>query len=141
MAEAMFKGMVSRRNPDGRWRIDSAGIGAYDGLPASEYARQVMQKRGLPLDSHRSQFTSEDLTSSFNLILTMEKEQRDILRTLYPQIAGRIFMLSEMIGKEEDVEDPIGGRLEDYEYAADRIEAYLEDGFQTIWRLASNEQT
>ena len=140
MAEALFKEMVLNRNPDGDWRVASAGVGAYDGFPASENAHWVMQTRGLSLKHHRSQSVSNKLLQTYDLILTMERRQRDVLRTMAPQISERIFMLSEMVGSEEDVEDPIGGSLEDYEHTAKTIEAYLEGGYSTILRLAMNQK-
>lgn len=140
MAEALFKEMVLSHKADGDWRVASAGVGAYDGFPASENAQWVMQKRGISLKDHRSQSVSVELLQSYDLILTMEKRQRDVLRTMAPQIRERIFMLSEMVGRVEDVEDPIGGRLEDYEHTAKTIEAYLEDGYSTILRLAINQK-
>lgn len=140
MAEALFKEMISRHKADGDWRVASAGVGAYDGFPASENARWVMQKRGISLKDHHSQSISVELLQSYDLILTMEKRQRDVLRAMAPQIQERIFMLSEMVGRVEDVEDPIGASLEDYERTAKTIEEYLEDGYSTILRLAINQK-
>lgn len=141
MAEVLFKEMLARSKPNGEWHVGSAGVAAYEGFPASEYAQRVMRRRGLRLNHHRSQPVSEKLLRSFNLILTMERFQRDRLRAEFPQMAGKIFMISEMLGKEEDVEDPMGGSLEDYEAVAGTLEAYLENGYKTILRLASNRKS
>jgi protein-tyrosine-phosphatase len=55
MAEALFKDLVRERGEENEWRVESAGVWAYAGAPATENAQLAMQKRGLDLSQHRSQ--------------------------------------------------------------------------------------
>ena len=49
----------------------------------------------------------------------------------------RIYLLSEMVGRQASVADPIGGPLIEYENAAREINAYLTQGFERIIELAT----
>jgi protein-tyrosine-phosphatase len=66
----------------------------------------------------------------------MERGHKDALQDEFPGRSGRIYMLSEMVGQEEDIADPIGGSLEEYEAAARQLELILNEGFLKISRLA-----
>ena len=57
------------------------------------------------------------------------------LKIFHSKIAHRIFMLSEMVGRIHDVEDPIGGPMIDFIDTAREIDKYLEDGFEKILEL------
>jgi protein-tyrosine-phosphatase len=121
------------------WRIDSAGIWAQRGLPAAQYTREVLRARGIALADYRSKPLSREMLEDFNLILAMEGNHREALRAAFPQHAGKIFLLSEMIDRFDDVVDPVGGPLADFEDTAREIETILEQGYERIYRLAADD--
>jgi protein-tyrosine-phosphatase len=140
MAEAILKRLVSNRSDADHWHIESAGTWAMDGYPAAELSQYVMQSLGMDITSHKSQPVRLALIQRFDLILTMENNQKDGLISEYWEYADRIFMLSEMVGLIMDVSDPIGGRVDDYEGTAHLIERLLSDGLERIFQLASFNQ-
>jgi len=136
MAEGLLKKLLGPEIES--WRIESAGTWAYSGQPASTRVMQVLEKRGVFLDDHRSRSVDEELLNSFNLILVMEKGHKEALVAEFPDLAGRIYLLSEMAGKEQEVRDPMGGDTPDFEAAADEIEHYLQTGLERIRELAED---
>lgn len=133
MAMALFRNLVGSD-----WRVESAGTWAAEGQPASEGAVAEMGARGLDLSSHRSRCVSRELMQPFKLILTMERGHKEALQVEFPELADRVFLLSEMDGKVEDVDDPYGGTAQDYQVAAQTLERYLVDGFERIQALAQD---
>ena len=137
MAMALFRDMVKDRADFQEWRIESAGTWAKEGFKASPFTLAVVSDRGLPLSQHRSRIVSQEMLSSFNLILTMEKGQKESLQVDFPQIRTRVYLLSEVAGTLGDVKDPIGLSEAEYNMAAETIEGFLRKGLETIVNLAS----
>jgi len=134
MAEAVFIAKASATKKT--WQVESAGTWAPKGKPASHEVHTVMKKVGLDVSTHRSRLVNRRILHGFNLILTMEANHKEALRVEFPEIAERIYMLSEMVGEERDVDDPIGGPLVDFEDTAREIDSYLSEGFDKICQLA-----
>ena len=135
MAEALFKQHLRRDGRGDVWRVESAGIWASDGVPATENAKTAMEERGLDIQDHRSRVVSAKMLSEFDLILTMEARHRKFIQDVFPQHADRVYMLSEMVGVEEDVDDPVIGTLEDYRTTADHVADLFERGYNRILAL------
>jgi protein-tyrosine-phosphatase len=135
MAEVLFEAMVEERDEREEWRVESAGVWAYGGAPATGHAQTVVAERGLDLSEHRSQSTSPQLVMQFDLFVVMEEAHRAELRSLFPGIANKIFTLRELAGGGGDFEDPVGGDLERYRETADELSALLEKAFPRIRQL------
>jgi protein-tyrosine-phosphatase len=136
MAEAILKHLVASRQDANQWYIESAGTWAKKGYPAAELSQYVMQTMGMDISSHKSQPVSLELVQRFDLILTMENNQKEGMIVQFGQYANRIFMLSEMIGIMMDIPDPIGGEMIDYEETAHRLEHIMLDGLDRIYQQA-----
>jgi protein-tyrosine-phosphatase len=141
MAEAIFKSKVAGDENASGWRVESAGTWAAGGQPAAEFSRQVMQARGLDIGEHRSQNITRELVHAFDLILTMEKNHKEALRAEFPEFAQKIYLLSEMAGSSNDVEDPVGRSKDDYQAAADEIDRLVTAGFEAIQRLSTKRSS
>lgn len=140
MAMALFRDLVSRQNAQPvNWRIESAGILAVEGYSATDFAIRTMKDLGLDLSDHLSQPATESLLDEFNLILCMESEHVSFLQCNFPGIKDKVFLLSEMAGKVEDVWDPVRQPLAAYKETAEKILAFLEGGFSKITKLSKQE--
>ena len=136
MAEALFKDIVKKQCHDAdNWTILSAGTWYHTPYPAAKHSIEVMKDRGLDIRKHQSRNIAEMWLEDFDLILTMEKDQKDALQIEFPGIRRRIYMLSEMIDSKADIADPIGGVVEDFEDTAILLENTLIDGFPKILSL------
>ena len=54
-------------------------------------------------------------------------------------MAEKVFLFSEMIGKEFDIDDPIGGEIENYAETAQELKSIITSGFKKIQKLSFNE--
>jgi len=135
MAMGIFKQYVRNLQQEAEWRIESAGIEAVDGYPASIGSLTVCRSRGMDIGDHSSRYIHRAMLEPFDLVLTMERFHQAVLQQEFPDLADRIYMLSEMVGEQMDVDDPIGEPLQAYEETADLIEEWLKDGFPRILAL------
>jgi protein-tyrosine-phosphatase len=136
MGEAILKRLISARPDADQWQVESAGTWATEGSPPAFHSKYVMELMGMDISSHRSQPISLKLLQNFDLILTMEEEHKNWLKTQYGDFADRTYLLSEMIGEYSDIPDPIGGELSDYMETALLLEHILTQGSDRIYQLA-----
>jgi protein-tyrosine-phosphatase len=120
------------------WRIESAGTWAIQSRPPAEKTRQVLEQQGIDVSAHHSRPVTREMLDSFNLILTMEHGHKEALKVEFPQLAGRVYTLTEMVDGFGDIEDPIGGSLEAFEATYEEIDQILEQGFDKIKRLSES---
>ncbi len=118
------------------WRIESAGTWSYEGQPVVENTRQVLEARGITITGFRSRTVHLDLLRQFNLILTMEAGHKEALEIEFPSIANRVYLLSEMVGEHNDIPDPIGQPIDEFEKLAGELEQMIDQGFERIQELA-----
>ncbi|MBV7330781.1 hypothetical protein KFU94_21565 [Chloroflexi bacterium TSY] len=115
------------------WTIESAGIWARPGRPASTFMRQVAWEWGLDLNQHRTRRIEQLYPlDRFDLILTMDRGQREALTASFPTLEDRIYLLTEMAGAEYDVKDPVGGALDAFRITASELERLVSYGFIEI---------
>ncbi|MEN8127230.1 MAG: L-threonylcarbamoyladenylate synthase [Planctomycetota bacterium] len=83
--------------------IDSAGIAAFEGAPASRHAIEVCREQQIDLTSHRSrQLTLQDIEQS-DLIFTMSRSHRASIVQSLPSASKKCFMLDP----KNEIQDPI----------------------------------
>ena len=139
MAETLFKHFLEKKYPPAdvlNWQVASAGTLAARGEPATLGAQLAMSRRELTLINHRSKQVTRKLLAKFKLVLVMESGHKEALQVEFPLYARKIYLLSEMAGKQGDIEDPIGGSLADYAMTANEIDGLIEGGFEKIFQLA-----
>jgi protein-tyrosine-phosphatase len=94
-----------------------------------------MAQRGLDLSQHRARTVTRAMLQQFDLVLVMEANHKEALRIEFPDLRQKIFLLSEMVGKKINVDDPIGGKISDYQVTADVLDGYFAQGWQRILEL------
>jgi len=130
----LLQEMVSEEQAE--WFIRSAGIWAENGHPPAQNTLLVLRDRGIDIGNYRSRRLTVDMLEANNLILTMERGQKEALKVAFPEYISRIYLLSEMVGKSGDIVDPIGQSLIDFEHTAQEISQILSQGIRRIRRLA-----
>jgi protein-tyrosine-phosphatase len=131
MAEALMKARLEDAGLEG-WQVESAGTWASEGIEATDNAALVMQERGLDLFSHCSRRVTEEIMQVHDLILVMTESHKEALQVEFPQYKEKIFLMSEMLGENWDIEDPVGQSIEEYRATADAMDQILADGFEQI---------
>jgi protein-tyrosine-phosphatase len=114
MAEALLVRALKEAGLSGI-EVESAGIGASDGAPASEGAYLVLLEQGVDLSGHRARLLTKGLVDEADLILTMSRTHLGRVRELGG--GARAHLLGEYAGKEgegAEVRDPYGSELDGY---------------------------
>jgi protein-tyrosine-phosphatase len=135
MAEALLNYYLTKMDPDCDWTIESAGTWTESGHPATPDGVTVMAEMGLDTSGHLSQPISYELLNRFELILTMESGHKEAIQIEFPQLAERVFLLSEMSGEIVPVLDPIGQPIEAYRQTANEIKNWIQKGIPKILSL------
>ena len=136
MAEVLFCDLVSTLDPETDWRVASAGCWARPNNIATQTAVMVMQNRGIELSEHLSQPVTEALLDSYNLILCMEEEHKRFIQRNFSSAREKTFLLYEMVGKEQEIWDPIGMSQNANENTASEMLRIITEGFKQISDLA-----
>ena len=136
MATGFLRKRLAEEGLDAQYQVASAGVHAVEGRKASRHATIVMAQRWVDITDHVARsITTEDMVKA-DLILVMTQDHETILKQTWPQYAWKVRRLSEMAGKRQDIKDPYGGSIGQYESAADTIEGYINDGFERILELS-----
>jgi protein-tyrosine phosphatase len=136
MAETLFRELVAQRLGCREDEIEqrgvvvaSAGIAAWGGGKASTGALEAMRERGADLSGHESQPLTENLARQADIIWTMTASHRATILAQFPEVGGRVAMLSP---DRHDVIDPIGGTLTTYRKCAEQIREHLASRLDTL---------
>ena len=116
MAAALFNKIATEKDLD--VRIESAGIFAEEGAPASTEAIFVMKEYDIDLLGHHAQPINTELLEKSDVILTMTAAHKMLLEQ-YAE--GKVFTLSEYADLDDDIDDPFGGDVEEYKECADEL--------------------
>lgn len=143
MAAALFEDILNDRKGNGAGEavvVQSAGLYAYGGDPASAQAREVMAKEyKLDLTNHRATVLDDSHIRDTYLLLTMTRHHKEMLLDIYPEAADRVFTLKEFaeIGTDGDISDPYGQDYDAYRNCALEMEELLTE---VIDKLFDNKE-
>jgi protein-tyrosine-phosphatase len=136
MAEALFKKLLEERGKQNDMKVESCGIAAVEGMPASPNAIRIMQEEGLDISTHKARLFSEEFLKA-DIILTMAKSHKDYILDRFPAAKGRVFVLDEFSsgqGGDEnmDIPDPYGGDENVYRRVASEIKQKLKNVLERL---------
>ncbi len=135
MAEGIMRKIFLQHERFNDWSVSSAGTWAVEGQPATSKTRRVLQSRGVDFSGHRARGVTREMLLAADVILTMEGGHKEALLSEFPDIAGKIFLLTELVGKNRDIIDPMGGEMADFEDTAREIEKILNASLDRIFEL------
>jgi protein-tyrosine-phosphatase len=122
----MAASILQEKKPD--WIVQSAGLFASSGAPASAGTKTVLLEKGIDLQHVSTQLT-EELAEWADVILTMTDSHKQMINLHFPHLKGKTYTLK---GAEGDVIDPFGGSVDIYRQTYDEllffIEKWLEKG-------------
>jgi len=134
MAEYLFK--IQLGDTSG-WKINSAGTYTRNGMRTNTEVLTVLKSYGIDATAHRTQEVNHRKIRNHNLVICLARNHKEALRAEFPDLKERIYLLSEMVGKIDSVDDPIGGPLVEYEVVAREINEYIQQGFDRIVELSA----
>jgi len=121
MAEALLQAALNEAAPGDRWVVTSAGTHAFDGGPPSRHSVTALARHGLDIRRHRTRELTRRMIRDADRILCMADEHRRAVIAMAPEAAGK----TENLG--DDVPDPIGGTLDEYERIAEILAERLTE--------------
>lgn len=113
-------------------RVESCGIMALVGHPATDMAIRVAKQHGLDLQHHRAQSITPQRVDEAKQILVMEPWHRDWIVVRLPEAAGKIYLLADYIDDPalEEIPDPYGGDEQDYQWTWRLIRQAIDRWFE-----------
>lgn len=104
--------------PDFGYIVESAGVAAMAGMPASEHAVEVCRRYDVPIRRHQSApLTSQKIDESDRIFVMGQSHWQGIVE-FYPEAAEKCFLLND----NGDIADPIGLGRQVYERCFKQIE-------------------
>lgn len=134
MAMALLRDRIGRMGLADQVAVASAGIWAQNGRAASREGISLLADREISLAEHRSQPMTAALLEQADIVLVMEEAHRRSLFYVAPHLLGKVFLLTEMAGEYDDVEDPYGGTNDDYRRTIATLDRLLDAGLPQILR-------
>ena len=127
MAEALLRRDL--RGQDG-FSVESAGLGALVGHPASEHSVALMEELGLDIRGHRARQIHPDMVAESDLVLVMEAGHRRAIDDADPTARGKVHRLGEW--QDIDIDDPYRRERSAYEDALRDIQAGVASWVEKI---------
>lgn len=99
-------------------------------------AKPTLDKLGIDESKHISKPIDIDTAKSADLILALDNKIKKGLEMLFPNMKDKIHLLSELIGKDEDFEDPEEEGVEKSTKILMDIKDTIDNGFDKLITLA-----
>ena len=108
MAEFVMKDLVAKRGLADRFHIESAATSAEEiGSPVYPGTREILEREGIDCSGKRARQMRRDDYDKFDLLIGMDSaNERNMLRMLGGDPAGKVHKLLEFAGSEGDIADP-----------------------------------
>lgn len=136
VVEALLRAKLAARG-HGSWQVASGGLLAGAGHPASKHGVKILASRGLDLQGHRSHEVGRADVEVADLVLCMERRHAEALEVENRSQREKIYLLTAMIGHDEDIADPYGGPRPWYETMVAEVDEILDRGLERIIGLAT----
>jgi protein-tyrosine-phosphatase len=121
------------------WTVSSAGTWSVNERGASRNSVVVMKQRGIDISDHMARGVDAEMLQEADLILCMEGGHTEALAAEFSEeVRGKVYMLSQMVGKRQDIADPYGSPLEDYEHMAHELEELIDQALPRIKELTGD---
>lgn len=137
IAAAAFQKRLNDAGSAAGWSVSSAGTWTAAGQPPHPAALQAATSCGLSLEGHTARLIEASTLSQSDLILVMEKGQKEAILSEFPNVGQRVFLLSEVVeGVAYDIPDPLGSEDDPPEAIIKEVCNLVQKGFDKICELA-----
>jgi protein-tyrosine-phosphatase len=135
LSAAIFRRDLADAGLKNSCRVESAGTWAPDGL-SDPLAKETALRMGLNIENHRSKLINRDLLMEACLVIVMEQGQKEALEVEYPQVRGKVRLLSRLAGEPAyDIPDPSGQELTVYLQIAEELQRLIQSAFDKIYHF------
>lgn len=138
MAEGILAHLLKDADPP--IVVESAGVAAPEGAPASSHGLALAAEQGIQIGGHRARQLTRSLLDQADLVLTMEESHKREVLSMAPFLGGRVEVLTAFAGGgSEGVPDPIGGDRRIYKETFDLLEDLSRRAAPVIVKLAEEK--
>ena len=109
----------------------SAGLYAFAGAPVSQEAVLAVQSLA-DISNHKAREINEEYVEASDIIVAMTENHRQAIKQRFPNFAGRLVLLHELVGETDDVDDPYGLGQAAYTACSADIYRCLKDGWSSL---------
>lgn len=143
MAEGLFRDMVKKQGLQDEINIESAGIFAAPGEPASLQAIEAMERQSIDISGHKSRQLTKEMLDRADLILAMTKNHKRAIASISSKSIHKTFSLTEYAyedkGKHTDIRDPYGFPVHEYEKSLIEIKNALINVLEKLTKKNEEE--
>ena len=132
IAEVLFRQWLQRKSVSNGWRVQSSGTWTQEGSSVAADVQPSLLAMGIDLSQHRSRNVTAELLAESDLALCMTRSHKEALHAEFHQFAGRINLLSEMVGQTYDVPDVEEFTAAEYVGIANELARIIEQAGESI---------
>ncbi|MCI1945299.1 low molecular weight protein arginine phosphatase [Clostridium luticellarii] len=119
MAEAIFNSMSGGSDI----RAFSAGIMvSYNSIASRNSSLVVKKNINVDISNRKAVQVERYMVQNSIVVLAMTSYIRNVLKNKFPEFRDRIYTLNEFVSLMEDIEDPFGKSVEEYEHTYGQLE-------------------
>ncbi len=107
MASGFLTGLLRDQGVNGVM-VESCGVSAWEGSPATPEAVEAMRELGLDISGHVARRMNRRIIESADLIVGMASEHREAVRRIARAAARRTFTLKELVHLLDSAGPPLG---------------------------------
>lgn len=138
-ASALFQKLLKKKGyPLSEWRVSSAGTWVNSNLPPEKRMLSIAAELHIEIEHHPNVQINEQLIKEYNLVITMEKGQKEAIHYEFPQYQYKVHLLSEFGGQVFSVPDPHGMSPRNYRKILVELSSIIEYNFNSICNKARN---
>ena len=134
LVAALLQERIARAGLAETVRVESAGVRAVAGYEVDPVIAAMLDEMGVKLAKKHATPVVEDVLREADLVLVMEEAQRQALFYRLPSALPKIFLLSELAGRFDEVADPHGMDAEAYNAMQTLVVELIEQGWPQLLR-------
>ncbi len=119
LAEVLLKRLLAEKNIE-NVEVQSCGLSAYPGCPASENSAMIAPEFGCSLNFHTAKQFDDRRADWADIIITMSDSHKKVIERFFEKYAPKVQVLGNGIS------DPYGGDLAEYRQCSAEIESELK---------------
>lgn len=140
MAEIYFN-FQAKKIENFSYYAESAGIHASDFNKISDTAGAVLKNYNIEVpEGFHSTHLNVDILKNSLFVFVMEKTHKEFIQNTYPGFENKTFLISELYKKRDDIDDPIGLPLQEYEQTFLILKEYIDKLIQVLKEDKISEQ-
>ena len=141
MAAGILRKLLDERGIT-RIEVESAGVSAHQGSPASLFSIETCRNYGIDISRHSSRQLTTKMASAADLILVMAPEHLDYMDNLDPALLEKSFLVKAFPGEADSdqnytVPDPIGRDRQAYLSSFFELDEHLRRILPALLNLAA----